>query len=159
MHAPTDPLSLSLSGQYVKTSGSRRILLQHLGADTLVRPCYLPSAFPLRVFCADASARPLESPTKVDRYVETDVGGPLCFAGDVIASNRLLPPEIAPGSLVIVPDVGAYTLSMFSRYNSREFPSVFGYTRTETGGYQIAVLRKGETLDDLVEFWSPPSGT
>lgn len=48
------------------------------------------------------------------RWVATDVVGPLCFQGDKVAEARLLP-AAAAGDLILVPDVGAYTLSMYCR--------------------------------------------
>ncbi len=47
--------------------------------------------------------------------VPTDVVGPLCFQGDRLAEAVPLPPA-QPGDWVVVPDVGAYTLSMFCRW-------------------------------------------
>ena len=58
------------------------------------------------------------------------------------------------GSIVIVPDVGAYTTSMFSRYNSRPFPACYGFRGSAVGGVELEVLRREEDPRDLVRFWS-----
>lgn len=50
--------------------------------------------------------------------VPTDVVGPLCFQGDRLAEAAPLP-AAQPGDWVVVPDVGAYTLSMFCRWEDR----------------------------------------
>ena len=63
----------------------------------------------------------------------TDVVGPLCFQGDKLAEAAPLP-AAAPGDWVLVPDVGAYTLSMHSRYNSRCSPPVWAFRRVVGGG-------------------------
>ncbi|GFR48783.1 hypothetical protein Agub_g10731, partial [Astrephomene gubernaculifera] len=68
---------------------------------------------------ADADAGP-------SAMAPTDVVGPLCFQGDRLAEAVSLPP-VAPGDWVVVPDVGAYCLSMYSRYNSRCSPPVLGF--------------------------------
>ena len=141
--------------EYAKTAGEpgARIVAQHLGADTLLRTCYLPDDFPLRVFCASSSGESLETGREED-CVETDIAGPLCFAGDLVARGRMLPASLEPGSIVIVPDVGAYTTSMFSRYNSRPFPACYGFRGSAVGGVELEVLRREEDPRDLVRFWS-----
>lgn len=60
--------------------------------------------------------------------VPTDVVGPLCFQGDRLAEAVPLPPA-CPGDWVVVPDVGAYCLSMYSMYKSRCSPPVWGVRR------------------------------
>jgi diaminopimelate decarboxylase len=75
----------------------------------------------------------------------------LCFAGDIIARDVMLPP-IETGDWILIRDVGAYTLSMWSHHCSRGIPAVLGY---EPGHKSpLRVLRKPETVDDVVRFWS-----
>ena len=154
--------------EYTKYAADRRIVTQHLGADSLLRSCYLPSSFPVRIFSCDVEGRALEGDSLElagGDFVSTDVAGPLCFSGDLIARDRLLPKTISRGDLIIVPDVGAYTLSMFSRYNSRFFPAVWGFRGSSSdseggggggggGNFTFQLFRKPETLEDIVQFWS-----
>jgi diaminopimelate decarboxylase len=79
------------------------------------------------------------------------VAGPLCFAGDVLARDVLLPP-VDEGDWIVIRDVGAYTLSMWSRHCSRGIPAVIGYDPQRT--QPMRLLRRGETPDDVVRYWS-----
>jgi bifunctional diaminopimelate decarboxylase / aspartate kinase len=49
----------------------------------------------------------------------TDVVGPICESGDVLGSERLLPP-CREDDVLLVANVGAYGAAMSSRYNLRE---------------------------------------
>jgi diaminopimelate decarboxylase len=77
------------------------------------------------------------------------IAGPLCFAGDIVARDTLLP-AIEVGDFIAVRDVGAYTLSMWSRHCSRGMPLVLGFS----GSSQVRVLRRSETPADIARFWS-----
>lgn len=107
-----------------------------MGADLLMRACYMPGNWGLRAFIHDAggackggeAAAPAKDapagpaagsrePCDADSSgggVLTDIAGPLCFQGDRLAVARLLP-HTEPGDWVVVADAGAYTLSMYSR--------------------------------------------
>lgn len=130
--------------EYTKEAGGRRIAVIHAGADLFVRAAYLPEIWSHRVTVHDAGGAPKEGPR-----APWDVAGPLCFSGDLIARGVELP-AIEPGDIVVVHDAGAYTLSMWSRYNSRRAPAVLGY---EGEPARIRVLKERESLDDLLRFW------
>jgi diaminopimelate decarboxylase len=129
--------------EYVKTAGNERLAVIHLGADFLVRRAYRPDDWHHDFVVCDAAGRLKRGPLE-----PWSVVGPLCFAGDVLAQGVLLPP-IEPGDLVIVRDVGAYTLGMWSRHCSRGLPLVIGYD-----GDHLVVLKERERPDDVVAFWS-----
>jgi len=80
--------------------------------------------------------------------VSYDIAGPLCFSADIIAHNRKLP-RIQRGYYLVVHDAGGYTLSMYSRYNSRPAPPVFGYNKQS----EISLLKPGESVEDVLQFW------
>ncbi|GIL86262.1 hypothetical protein Vretifemale_14672 [Volvox reticuliferus] len=137
--------------EYSKLCGGRRVVVSGLGGDLLLRAVYLPDTWPVRVELYDnaghtkvcgtaasatdkgevaddvAEADKSES-SEPGSLLPTDVVGPLCFQGDRLAEAMLLPPA-HPGDWIVVPDVGAYCLSMYSRYNSRCSPSVWGFWR------------------------------
>ncbi|UQA57542.1 diaminopimelate decarboxylase [Polyangium aurulentum] len=129
--------------EYVKRAGDEQQAVIHLGADLLVRRAYLPEEWHHDLAVLDAEGRPKEGPA-----APWTVVGPLCFAGDVVSRGALLP-AIEPGDFVVIHDVGAYTLSMWSRHCSRALPLVIGYD-----GDALAVLKERETTADVVAFWS-----
>jgi diaminopimelate decarboxylase len=129
--------------EYVKRAGGDRLAVIHLGADFLLRRAYLPDVWHHDFAVFDAEGRPKQGPPE-----PVNIVGPLCFAGDVLARGAMLP-AIAPGDFVIVRDVGAYTLGMWSRHCSRGLPLVLGHD-----GDRISVLKARETPADVVRFWS-----
>ncbi|MFC9294870.1 diaminopimelate decarboxylase [Streptomyces sp. NPDC057011] len=72
------------------------------------------------------------------------VVGRHCEAGDVLASDVLLPGDVRPGDLLAVPVAGAYQLSMASGYNLVGRPPVVA---VHGGGARLLVRR--ETLEDF----------
>jgi diaminopimelate decarboxylase len=134
--------------QHVKEAGGRVISLGHAGADVFMRPVYVGSKWRhrLRVMGASGAAE------KGGPRVALDVAGPLCFSGDLLAVGRALP-RPAAGDWVVVLDAGAYTLSMLNRHTSQLVPPVYGYWSGEPGR-KTETLMKGETLEELVRFWS-----
>ena len=60
---------------------------------------------------------------------------------------------VVPGDEIIVHDVGAYTLSMWSRHCSRGMPLVLGYRGRQEP--EFTVLRRAERPADVVRFWQP----
>lgn len=128
--------------EYVKEQPGHRTAVIHLGADMFLRPAYAPEYWrhELRAAGPDGALKAgPESPW--------NVAGPLCFSGDFLAKSRPLP-ELSPGDFVIVLDAGAYTLSMWSRYNSRQVPKILG---VEAG--RVRVLRERESVASVLGFW------
>ena len=50
--------------------------------------------------------------------------------------------------MVCVHDAGAYSIAMFSKYNSRQIPTVYGF---EDG--VLEVLVEGESIEDSLKTW------
>lgn len=132
--------------EYVKRQPGHRTAVLHLGADALVRECYHPKSWPHRAVLLDAHGR-----EKTGRTAVWHLAGPLCFSGD-FPIRRVRLPRVEPGDLVVIRDVGAYTLSMWSRYNSRQMPRILGCR----GGF-YGVLRERESVADVLRFWQGPS--
>jgi len=130
--------------EYVKPA--QRLAVIHLGADFLLRPVYRPEDWKHEFFVLDRRGKP-----KTGSATPVTIVGPLCFAGDVVARDALLPP-IDEGDWIVIRDVGAYTLSMWSRHCSRGIPAVIGYEPPPAES--VRVLRAAETPADVVQFWS-----
>lgn len=119
----------------------------HCGADLFVRPAYLPSIWKHRITLHHPDGSPkTEGPQRA-----YNVAGPLCFSGDLIAHQRPFA-SITSGDWMVVHDAGAYTLGMWSSYNSRQAPAVFGFKRHD-GGVQLRLMKKRQTVEEVLAFW------
>jgi diaminopimelate decarboxylase len=130
--------------EYVKRA--QKLAVIHLGADFLVRPTYRPDDWKHEFFAIDAKGLP-----KSCGVSPTTIAGPLCFAGDIVAREIPLP-TVEPDDWIVIRDVGAYTLSMWSRHCSRGIPAVLGFD--PQASEQLRVLRSAESPADVVKFWS-----
>ncbi len=130
--------------EYVKPAQGLAVI--HLGADFLLRPVYRPEDWMHEFFVLDRQGM-----TKSGAPIPVTIAGPLCFAGDIVARDVLLPP-LEPGDWIVIRDVGAYTLSMWSRHCNRGIPAVIGYDPQRSD--LLRVLRRGETPSDIVRVWS-----
>jgi diaminopimelate decarboxylase len=131
--------------EYVKRELNYNIIMTHLGADLFLRKCYNPNDWHHQITVLDRNGN-LKTGIDKNKYI---VAGPLCFAGDVIAKDLELP-VVEEGDYILIHDIGAYTLSMWSRYNSRQIPKVIGYWSTNES---FEVLKDRERKEDLFEFW------
>ncbi|GAA0476087.1 diaminopimelate decarboxylase [Streptomyces sp. NPDC046215] len=133
--------------EYTKSAGGRRIAVTHAGAQVATRTVFAPASWPLRVLAFDGAGRPLPDGDPVRQ----DVAGPCCFAGDLVAVDRPLPP-LESGDHVALLDTGAYYFSNHFAYNSLPRPGVYGYVpaEDESDGIRFATVRTPQTLDELV---------
>lgn len=132
--------------EYVKPGKNIYTAVLHVGADLFLRECYNPQDWHHEIIVVDRTGR-IKSGLSDQRYV---LAGPLCFAGDVLAREIALP-QIEAGDWVIIQDTGAYTLSMWSRYNSRQIPKVIGYCDE---GAAFEILKAREPLEHILRFWA-----
>ena len=87
-----------------------------------------------------------------DAATTTDytVTGPICETGDILAQDRYLPDFVA-GDVLAVLDSGAYGYAMSSQYNCRpRCPELL------IKGSQVALMRRGETLEDITGTMQRP---
>lgn len=131
--------------EYVKKSRMIDTLMIHLGADMFLRKIYNPDDWHHEISVMDS-----EGKLKISNRKKYNIAGPLCFAGDFLERGILLP-EVEEGDFIIIHDTGAYTSSMWSRYNSRQFPKVIGYGEN---GKKFVVLKDRESLASIKNFWS-----
>jgi diaminopimelate decarboxylase len=132
--------------EYVKRESDYTLVVIHVGADLFLRRCYNPADWYHHISVTNELGK-LKTGTDKNKYI---VAGPLCFAGDVLATHIDLP-VVNAGDYVLIHDAGAYNLSMWSRYNSRQMPKVVGYF-AEYDTFEI--LKERESKADLIGFWS-----
>lgn len=140
LHAPCGLAASRV--EYVKHQPGHRTAILHLGADMFVRECYNRDLWHHTVTLLTPDGREKHGPT-----ASWHLAGPLCFSGDFPVWEAALP-VVAPGDWVVIHDVGAYTLAMWSRYNSRQMPRIVGLRQG-----LFTVLRERETPCDVARFW------
>lgn len=121
--------------EYTKRLPGRQLATIHVGADLFVRTAYQPDVWSHEITVLDPRGRP-----KTGDASPWTVVGPLCFAGDVVAEGRSLPP-IEPGDLIVVHDAGGYTMGMWSSHCSRKRPPVIGVAEDPTATTRLAPRR------------------
>jgi len=131
--------------EYVKKTKSIDTIMIHLGADMFLRKIYNPNDWHHEINVLDYKGK-----LKIGKRKKYCIAGPLCFAGDILEREILLP-EVEEGDFIIIHNTGAYTSSMWSRYNSRQFPKVIGY---EEFGRKFVLLKKRESLERIKNFWA-----
>ncbi|MGO1950909.1 MAG: diaminopimelate decarboxylase [Mycobacteriaceae bacterium] len=77
--------------------------------------------------------------------VPTRVVGSHCESGDILVNDALMPDDIAPGDLLVIPATGAYCYMMASRYNMMTRPPV---VVVNDGAAQVMIRR--ETVEDVL---------
>lgn len=110
-----------------------RMAFLHLGADYFVRHVYAGGGaqngapLPYDVAVVRADGRISVTDDRAETTQSYDLVGPLCFAGDVIARDLLLP-ELAEGDWLVMAGTGANTFGLWSRHCSRAIPKVVAST-------------------------------
>jgi len=128
--------------------GCRPILLTHLGTNQFPRCSYLPHIWRHRfsLFSPDGEAR-------VGETQLVDIAGPLCFQGDYLAREVDLP-EPHSGDLLAILDTGAYTMSMYCKFNSIRASPVYGCWRDPASGeVKLVCYKERETVEECLQFW------
>eukprot|EP01084_Bolivina_argentea_P096384 173299_1 len=142
--------------EYVKKASDKFIVIVHCGANIFIRNAYHPMNWKnfITVYDSNGNKKLIENKNELIPY---NIAGPLCFSGDFIAKNRYLP-KINVGDYIAVHDAGAYTLSMYSMYNSREFPSIYGFQKSDQYDkdkkLNFKLMKKAQTAQDIATFWS-----
>lgn len=130
--------------EYTKVSGGRRIATSHAGAQIATRTVFMPDHWKIRLSVFDSSGEPKTRGEEVQ-----DVAGPLCFAGDIIATGRRLP-LIEPGDYVVLNDTGAYYFSNPFYYNALCAPAVYGAEVNNHDSVSLSLWRPQQTVDDML---------
>jgi diaminopimelate decarboxylase len=121
-------------------------LVVHVGADMFLRKAYRPQDWHHDISVCNSRGRLRRGLQKTFQ-----VAGPLCFSSDYLDRSVSLPGSVSEGDYIIIHDAGAYTFSMWSMYNSRQFPAIIGY---DGEGESFRCLRPRQSLEQIVNFWS-----
>jgi diaminopimelate decarboxylase len=132
--------------EYVKRGTTVDTAMIHVGADLFLRKCYRPHEWHHEITVVDRYGK-IKTGRDINKYM---IAGPLCFEGDIIAKEIDLP-NVEEGDYILIHDTGAYTLSMWSRYNSRQIPKVIGYYQD---GKIFETIKEREDVEKVWEFWS-----
>jgi diaminopimelate decarboxylase len=127
-------VALYTVGSVKDIPGVRRYVAVDGGMGDNIRPKLYGARYEVLV-AARPDAEPAQTVTLAGKY---------CESTDVLVSDARLP-EVQAGDVVCVPAVGAYCLSMASNYNGMPRPEV-----VMAGGGQARIIRRRETLDDLL---------
>lgn len=129
--------------EYAKVSGGRKIAISHGGSQVAARSTFMPNAWPLRITAHDTNGE-----LKSTDLVKQDIAGPCCFAGDLLAKNRLLP-ELSRDDFIMVHETGAYYFSNPFYYNSLPAPPVYGFCGNDAN-QPLSIIRKAQTIEEMM---------
>ncbi|RLF00018.1 MAG: diaminopimelate decarboxylase [Thermoprotei archaeon] len=119
---------------YIKEVYGKKWVLVDAGMNDFIRPALYGAKHKITVLGKNG-------PT--EKY---SIGGPVCESADVFAEDMELP-RVAPGDVLAVHDVGAYSYSMSSNYNTRPRPPEVLVDRKE-----IKLIRRRENFEDLLRL-------
>lgn len=126
-----------------KHNGAKKFIGCDIGFNALARPVLYDAHHDIEIYRADGQ------PPSAKHEVVT-ITGNICESGDLLAKNRRLP-EILPGDLLGILDVGAYGYAMSSNYNNRLRPAEV--LLRESG--ETVLIRKRDALEDLTRHCIP----
>ncbi|GAA1513062.1 diaminopimelate decarboxylase [Brevibacterium permense] len=135
--------------EYAKTTGGRRIVMTQAGVQVATRTAYAPNDWPLRILPFTPDGNPKTAEEADTEIVPTDVAGPACFSGDLLARDRMLP-RLDAGDLVAVPETGAYYFSNPFSYNLLPRVPIFGYRTAPDGGIEFSLIRRGQAIAEIL---------
>jgi len=134
--------------EYVKhcVKESNPILLTHLGTNQFPREVYVPHIWRHMFSLFDNKGKKKEGTP-----IMVDVAGPLCFQGDYQAKDVELPPP-EDGDILAIHDTGAYTMSMYCKFNSIRASPVYGF-RKVGDDIQFTCFKLRESVEECLQFW------
>jgi len=132
--------------QYMKTGRSKTFAIVDTGMHHLVRPSMYDAfhfIWPTRVCPEHVPPRRAEA-MELPGLEATEVVGPICETGDILAKGRALPP-VQRGDNLAIFTAGAYGMVMASNYNAMPRPC-----EVLVDGDSYEIIRRRETYDDLL---------
>jgi diaminopimelate decarboxylase len=123
---------------YIKEAAQKKFAIIDAGMNDLIRPALYESYHQIVPVIQPSMSK---STSKMEKI---DIVGPVCESGDFFAQDREMP-ALRSGDLLAVMSTGAYGFVMASNYNSRPLPA-----EALVRGDQVALIRKRQTIEDLV---------
>ena len=114
---------------------ARGHLVADAGMTELIRPLLYGARHPVTLLAPGG-----DLPTR-----QWTLAGPVCEAGDLLATDLDLGPAAGEGALLGIGDAGAYGLAMASGYNGRLRPA-----QAVIAGGALRLSRRRETLEDVI---------
>jgi diaminopimelate decarboxylase len=108
--------------EYTLKRGDRNIAFIHLGADYMMRDAYVKPRNIDFVILDDLGNEKIQRP-----FESYDIAGPLCFAGDYVDKDVILP-EIYENDWLGLLGTGSNSYGLWSRHCSRTIPKVIGFS-------------------------------
>ena len=137
----------------LKQNGSHHFAVVDAAMNDLLRPALYQAWQPVQPVLADGTKAKDKSKAKAKAKEATyDLVGPICESGDFLAKARRL--RLAEGDLLAIMSAGAYGFAMSSNYNTRPRPP-----EILVDGAATHLIRRRETLDDLLSLEALPSGS
>ena len=118
---------------HVKEGREKRFLIADAAMNDLLRPTLYDAHHRVQIAHGQVHALP------------TDLVGPVCETGDVLAVRRQLPIAEA-GDLVLIESAGAYGAVMGSNYNTRALPA-----EVLVRGSHFDLIRARQSLDEIID--------
>ena len=134
--------------EYTKIASGRLIGITHAGGNMFVREVYMGSTWfhPITVY--DGSGCRKTADVKC-----VDLACPLCFSGDLIAKGLDLP-SFQQGDYLVYHHTAAYSIGMYSMYNSIATPPVYLYSvAKETNEVTVKLIKREESVEQITTFW------
>lgn len=128
----------------VKREQDPKMAIIHVGADLFLRESYNPKDWFHRLDKLNADFS--ESNQDIENY---NIGGPLCFGGDIPFRNAKVK-SLQKGDWLIIFDTGANSHALWSRHCSTYFPKCIA---VHTNG-ELEIIKQKETFEDIKSFWS-----
>jgi diaminopimelate decarboxylase len=136
--------------RYIKETAQKKFAIIDAGMNDLIRPALYGSYHEIvpvekrNCRASGAAVIAANESKNTSKTEKMDIVGPVCESADFFAQNREMP-ELRAGDLLAVMSAGAYGFGMASNYNSRPLPA-----EALVRGNEVALVRKRQTIDDLV---------
>lgn len=134
-----------LISKYRASQGQNQLMLVFVGSNSFVREAYQMDIgkWRRRFTLFDKNGE-----GKFGDFKKQDIAGPLCFQGDYLCKDVPLPENANDEDVLVMHDTGAYTMAMYSKYNSRPCQAVYGKF-----GDELKCIKERETNEDCLKFW------